>query len=228
MYSLYYWPGLPGRGEFVRLVLEQAGVPYHDVGMAQGVEPILAMRDTVAGFAPPYLEDGEDVLAQVPAICLYLGQKHGLVPAEQFAQAKALQLFLSVMDVVGEVHDTHHPIDVALTYEAQKEAASLRAAVLVNGRLARWMRYFVRAIESNNFLQENTLSIADLALFQLVRGLEYAFPKAFKKHIPQVLLQHRNRVAELPRISQYLNSDRRQGFNETGIFRCYPELDLSE
>jgi glutathione S-transferase len=27
-YELYYWPGIQGRGEFIRLALEEAGAPY--------------------------------------------------------------------------------------------------------------------------------------------------------------------------------------------------------
>ena len=34
-YELYYWPNIHGRGEFVRLVLEEAGAPYVDVGRAR-------------------------------------------------------------------------------------------------------------------------------------------------------------------------------------------------
>ncbi len=30
-YELFYWPGLQGRGEFVRLALEEAGADYVDV-----------------------------------------------------------------------------------------------------------------------------------------------------------------------------------------------------
>jgi len=227
MYQLYYWPGLPGRGEFVRLVLEQAGMSYTDVGIEQGAEAVLAMRGTAAGFAPPYLKDGDNVLAQVPAICFYLGAKHGLMPAEVFAQARAHQLFLTVMDVVDEIHDTHHPLNVALAYEEQKEAASERAAGFLDGRLERWMNYFVCVIEGKDFLVDNQLSIADLALFQLVAGIEYAFPRAYRAFMPEQLINHCHKISNLPRIRQYLESNRRQEFNENGIFRRYPELDLS-
>ena len=228
MYALYYWPGLPGRGEFVRLVLEQAGMDYQDVGIEQGIEPIVALRQTTGGFAPPYLQDEDQVLAQVPAICMYLGRKHELVPEKAFAQAKVHQLFLTVMDVVNEVHDTHHPISVALAYEDQKEAAVERAANFLNGRLENWMQFFSKVINSNEFLDPVGVSIADLALFQLFSGLHYAFPKACKKSIDDVLVSHYQRVAELPNIAAYLKSNRRQSFNETGIFRHYPELDLQD
>lgn len=226
MYQLYYWPGLPGRGEFVRLVLEQAGVEYQDVGAEQGAEPILAMRQTRNGFAPPYLRDGDQVLAQVPAICLYLGLKHGLVSSDPFTAAKTNQLFLTVMDIVDQVHDTHHPIDVTLRYEDQLTEAKKKAKALLHGRLENLLSYFVRVLGENRYLAGNQLSIADLALFQLQQGLAYAFPRAFDQAVSDTLRKHQKTIATLPAIAAYLKSDRRQKFNETGIFRYYPELDI--
>ncbi len=226
MYELYYWPGLPGRGEFIRLVLELAGVEYLDIGPEQGVEPVLALRGSAVGFAPPYLKDGHHILAQVPAVCFYLGRKHGLVPENELEASRVNQLFLTVMDVVDEVHDTHHPIDVALTYEEQKPQAVLRASGFVNGRLQSWLRFFEQALAERDWLVSENVCIADLALFQLTTGLEYAFPNAMAKSQPRALANHQNRVAELPNMATYLKSDRRQTFNQSGIFRQYPELDI--
>jgi glutathione S-transferase len=228
MYELYYWPGLPGRGEFIRLVLEQAGQPYRDVGPESGVEAVVAMRNTRAGFAPPFLKDEALVLAQVPAICYYLGQKHGLVPEDPAGSARVSQLFLSVMDVVTEVHDTHHPISVALAYEAQKTEAKHRASEFLSARLENWMGFFVETMTDNEWLVSNTLSISDLALFQLVEGLAYAFPNGSRQLVPVELKDHQQRVANLPGLADYLGSSRRQAFNENGIFRRYPELDLAD
>lgn len=227
MYQLYYWPGLPGRGEFVRLILEQAGATYVDIGREQGVEPILALRNTTAGFAPPYLTDGELTLAQVTAICVYLGNKHELMPKDIAAAAKVTQMLLNISDVVSEVHDTHHPISVAMAYEEQRLEAKKRAAGFVNGRLKQWLEHFSNVLGEQKWIQDNTLSIADLCLFQLMEGLAYAFPKAFASSVPSNLLKHRKCVAKLPHINSYLSSERRQAFNETGIFRQYPELDIS-
>ena len=33
MYELYYWPGIQGRGQFVRLALEYAGAKYVDIAL---------------------------------------------------------------------------------------------------------------------------------------------------------------------------------------------------
>ena len=70
-------------------------------------------------------------------------------------------------------------------------------------------------------------SYMDLSLFQLIEGLRYAFPKAMtriERKVPHVVNVH-DRVAERPRIKAYLASPRRIAFNESGIFRHYPELD---
>ena len=226
MIELYYWPGLPGRGEFVRLIFEQAGEPYLDIGPEQGIDAIVKMRQSNEGFAPPYIKDGDFILAQVPAISLYLGRKYGLVPTGEMESAKVAQLLLTVMDVVNEVHDTHHPINVALSYEEQKTEALAKANPFLNGRLERWLGYFDVTLNGQQWLTNNELSVADLSLFQLVAGIQYAFPKAAKRAIPVSLLSHHDRVAELPNIAEYLKSPRRQAFNESGIFRYYPELDI--
>mgnify|MGYP001199803770 FL=1 len=73
------------------------------------------------------------------------------------------------------------------------------------------------------------MSYADLSLFQLVEGLRYAFPKAAQQALagtPAVVQLHQ-RVAALPKVAAYLRSERRIAFNEQGIFRRYPELDLA-
>jgi glutathione S-transferase len=62
---------------------------------------------------------------------------------------------------------------------------------------------------------------------QIVEGLRYAFPNAMAALEPTtpLLVALRDRVAERPRIAAYLKSNRRQPFNQMGIFRHYPELD---
>ena len=226
MYELYYWPGLPGRGEFVRLILEYAQAPYRDIGPEQGIDPILELRQTTAGFAPPYLRDGKTIIGQLPAICMYLGEKHQLIPQDESSKARTLQLLLTALDVVNETHDTHHPISVTMAYEEQMEEAKKRAASFLDGRLNSWLLFFDRMLGENQWLINNTLSIADIALFQLLEGLHYAFPKGFAQSSTESLSSFRERVTNIPSIASYLKSTRRQPFNENGIFRQYPELDL--
>jgi glutathione S-transferase len=237
-YELYYWPEIPGRGEFVRLVLEEAGVEWVDVGRRPreaggGVEAVLAFyAGKHAGhpvFAPPVLKHGELVLAQTAAICHFLGRRHGLAPGDEAGELHALELQLTIADLVDEVHDTHHPISAALYYEDQKPAAKKRAKHFVGERLPRFLGYFERVLEHNGgeVLVGTAISHADLSLFQALEGLAYAFPRAFGRASQETpgLLALRERVRARPRIAAYLASGRRLPFNQQGIFRRYPELD---
>ena len=240
-YELYYWPILQGRGEFVRLVLEEAAVPYVDVARLPeeeggGFKPLLEFvqgeRPGQPAYAPPILVHGELVLAQSAAICAYLGERHGLAPAEPGKRMQALQLQLTIADVADEAHDTHHPINSSIYYEDQKVAALEASQHFLDQRLPRFLGYFERVLERSGgaWLMGDTLTFPDLSLFQLVEGLAYAFPKGFVRAAEQtpLLLALRARVATRPRIAAYLASDRRPAFNEYGVFRHYPELDLGD
>jgi glutathione S-transferase len=237
-YQLYYWPILQGRGEFVRLVLEEAGAPYVDVArlpkdQGGGFEPLLEfMRGDRPGhppYAPPILVHGGTVLAQTAAICAYLGERHGLAPAGDDARVNALQLQLTIGDVSDEAHDSHHPISGELYYEEQKEAARRASEKFLQVRVPKFLGYFERVLERSGgpWLMGESLTYPDLSLFQLVEGLSFAFPRGFAtatESAPRVVDVH-DRVATRPRIAAYLASDRRIPFNEHGVFRHYPELD---
>ncbi|HYX92088.1 MAG TPA: glutathione S-transferase C-terminal domain-containing protein, partial [Myxococcaceae bacterium] len=140
---------------------------------------------------------------------------------------------LTIADVVAEAHETHHPISSALYYEDQKREAKARAAHFVEERMPKFLQYFEDVLARNSagggqYLIGAEHSYVDLSTFQLLAGLEYAFPNAFAKasrRIPR-LLALRDRLAARPRIAAYLRSERRIPFNEWGIFRRYPELDL--
>jgi len=237
-YELYYWPGIQGRGEFVRLALEEAGAEYVDVARGRG--GVAAMQQVMDGsavahppFAPPFLKDGDVLLAQTANILLYLGHRHGLAPREEAGRLWAHQLQLTIADVVDEAHDTHHPIASSLYYEDQKREARRRAADFIGNRVPKYLGYFERVLERNpqgeRHLIGRRVSYCDLSLFQLVAGLRYAFPRAMAGLEPsfaRVMALH-DRIAARPRVDAYLNSARRIPFNEQGIFRHYPELDAA-
>lgn len=239
-YELHYWPGLQGRGEFVRLALEEAGIPYRDIAKegsedeASGV--IAAGLDAgdiaTPPFAPPFLKHGRKVIGQTAAILLYLGDRHGLAPGSEAGRLWTHQLQLTIADAVTEAHDTHHPIASGLYYEDQKPAAKQRAADFCRNRMPKFLGWFETVLERNprgrGHLVGARVSYAELSLFQLVAGLTYAFPKAswrVLKRVPKVAALA-DAVAARPRIAAYLASERRIPFNEYGIFRHYPELDL--
>src|SRR5215469_11847048 len=235
-YELYYWAGIQGRGEFVRLALEDAGAEYVDVARRAGGEEQMMRLLSDAGvehlpFAPPFLKAGELTIAQTANILLYLGARHGLAPADEAGRSWAHQLQLTIADFVDEIHDTHHPIANSLYYEDQRREAKARATDFVKSRAPKYLGYFERVLEHNPASHEHLvgaeLTYPDLSLFQIVAGLRYAFPRMMArlepKH-PRVVAVH-DRVAARPRIAAYLASERRIPFNQHGIFRHYPELD---
>lgn len=231
-YELYYWTGVQGRGEFVRLALEDAGAGYDDVARMQGDDALVRYLDGVhegaLPFAPPFLKAGRLLIAQTANILQYLGPPLGLVPKSESRRLYAHQLQLTLGDLVAEVHDSHHPIAGSLYYEDQRVEALRRAADLRETRLPKYLDYFEQVLErggGHHALHEH--SYVDLSLFQLMCGLEYAFPRAMQRLGHELPLLHalKQRVAQRPRIAAYLASPRRLPFNEDGIFRHYPELD---
>lgn len=231
-YALYYWSGIQGRGEFVRLALEDAGAGYVDMARLHGDEvmnPFLQGKaEGAQPFAPPFLQAGRQVVAQVGAILDFLGPALDLVPQAATRRIQALQLQLTIADLVAEVHDTHHPIAASRYYEEQKVAAKARATTMRSERLPKFLGYFERVVEANGGrhpLREH--SYVDLSLFQLLSGLDYMFPKRMQSLSPTLPLLRalQERVAKRPNIATYLGSERRLAFNSNGIFRHYPELD---
>jgi glutathione S-transferase len=238
-YELYNWPTIQGRGEFVRLALEESGSDYVDVarqrGKRSGVPRLMRFLDGRESgelpFAPPFLKAGRLVVAQTANILLFLGDRHGLAPKDESGRLWTHQLQLTIADLVNEVHDTHHPIASGLYYEDQKREARQRARDFLANRLPKYLGYFERVLtrdrRGRGWLVGARLTYADLSMFQALAGLEYAFPRTMKRVSPRYrrLKALRQAVEERPPIAAYLQSGRRIAFNEEGIFRHYPELE---
>ena len=233
-YQLFYWPGIQGRGEFVRLAIEDAGASYDDVARRKGgMDRMLAMmkggRDKRPPFAPPFLKAGPLVIAQTANILFYLGPRLKLGPREEAGRLWLHQLQLTAMDFVKEIHDTHHPLGGELYYEDAKPEAKRFTENFLAERAPKYLGYFESVLRKSGgpYVLGRKISYVDLSLFQLIEGLRYAFPKAMariERKVPGVVGVH-DRVAKRPRIKAYLASPRRIAFNESGIFRHYPELD---
>lgn len=239
-YELYYWPSIQGRGELVRLALEEAGADYVDVARLPASKGggVPAMHKLMASgasalepFAPPFLKSGDLVIAQTANILFYLGPRLSLTPADEAGRLHVNQLQLAVADLYAEAHDCHHPISTGLYYEDQKPESLRRTTAFVRERMPKFLGYFERVLDQNGgrYLVGGALSYADLSLFQSVEGLTYAFPRGMAGLAPRIpgLLRLRDHVAARPRIAAYLASPRRLPFNENGIFRRYPELDVA-
>ena len=220
-YELYYWPSIQGRGEFVRLALEDAGADYRDVARGKnGVDVMMKAMKKHRVFAPPFLKDGPFVVGHTALILHYLGPRLGLAPKAEAPRLRLHQLQLTITDFLAEVHDTHHPIASSLYYEDQKRAALRKADDFRRVRLPKYLAWF----EAN---AGGPFSYVDLSLFQMIEGLRYAFPRTMarlERKIPNLLKIHAA-VSRRPGISRYLSSGRRIAFNAQGIFRHYPELD---
>jgi glutathione S-transferase len=241
-YQLHYWPTIQGRGEFVRLALEEAGAAYVDVargdpddgGGEKALMADMAGRDHPP-FAPPYLVDGDLVIGQTANILLYLGPRHGLAPRDEGERLWVNQLQLTIADLVAEAHDVHHPVGVGLYYEDQKAEAARRAQEFRTQRMRKFLGWFETVLErappmtrkGGGWLTGAAPTYADLSLFQAVEGLRYAFPNAMERLEPKLprVIALRDAVAERPNVAAYLRSERRIPFSTEGIFRRYPELD---
>lgn len=241
-YHLHYWPTIQGRGEFIRLALEEAGADYIDVarrrGRGMGVAAMLKLMQGKGDaarprlpFAPPFIEHEGELIAHTANILAWLGPRLKLVPANAADRRWAHMLQLTVTDLLAEVHDTHHPISSDLYYEEQKREARKRAAAFIECRIPKYLDYFEGVLGANprgpRQMVGHKLSYVDLSMFQVVEGLRYAFPKAMAQGAPAWprLIALHDAVAARPRIAAYLASKRRIPFNEDGIFRRYPELE---
>jgi len=233
MYELFYWPTIQGRGEFVRLALEAGGADYVDVSRQDDGEAMMKLMEgrRQPAFAPPFLRLDGTTIGQVAAILAWTGPQLGLSPEGDSERAWLNQIQLTFADLVAEAHDTHHPVDLMAYYDDQKAEAARRAEGFRKQRIPKFLGWAEQVLKSNpsgpDWLAGDRLTYADLSLFQIVEGLRYAFPRAAGRALgktPLVVAVH-DRVAALPRVAAYLESDRRIAFNEDDIFRHYPELD---
>jgi len=238
-YQLYYWPTIQGRGEFVRQVLEEAGARYRDVaretGKGAGVAALMGFLNgrniERPPFAPPFLKAGKLVIGQTANILQFLGARHSLAPKNEGGRLWTHELQLTMADLLVEIHDTHHPVAADLYYEDQKKEARRRSTDFLKHRLPKFLGYFEQVLAKSsrgeNYLAGMRVTYADLSMFQIVAGLNYAFPRAMAgaaRKYRRVVALH-GRVQERPRIAAYLASPRRIPFNDEGIFRHYAELD---
>lgn len=236
MYELYYWPTIQGRGEFVRLLLEDVEADYVDVARKPeadggGIPALRAFLDDPdhieAPFAPPILIDGDVMVTQTPLIMDYVGARYGLTPDDERGRRRALQLSMLIADFLVEAHDVHHPLAKEFFYEDQKDEALRRVPSFRDLRVPKFYGYFEKLLTKTGFLAGDALTHADLSLFQIAEGMRYAFPKTMARLEPDypAVMALRDTIAARPGIEAYLASDRRIPFNTQGIFRHYPELD---
>jgi glutathione S-transferase len=235
-YEFYYWPSIQGRGEFIRLALEEAGADYVDVARRPGKRGLHTMmklmedrRLACPPYAPPFVKAGKFIVAQTANVLLFLGPRLKLAPRDEAGRLWAHQLQLTISDLVDEIHDTHHPVSSWLYFEEQRPAARRRAKDFWRYRVPKFLSYFERVLNKNGgrFTIGRRATYVDLSLFQIIEGLRYAFPKRmkrFERKIPGLVALH-DLIAKRPRIASYLASPRRIPFSQWGIYRYFKELD---
>ncbi|HSV71865.1 MAG TPA: glutathione S-transferase [Methylibium sp.] len=238
-YELHYWPAIQGRGEFVRLALEDAGADYVDVALVPEDEGggVPAMERWLAGpdierppFAAPFLKAGRQLIGQTANILLFLGGRLDLAPRDAAGKLWTHQLQLTLTDFTDEIHDTHHPLGPTLYFEQQRAAAKRRTQEFLAQRLPKFLGYFERVAQRNPGrgpgLVGERISYVDLSMAHVIAGLRYAFPTASQAELancPRLCALH-DRVVARPRLKRYLASRRRMPFDNDGLFRHYPEL----
>jgi glutathione S-transferase len=228
--QLWYWPDIPGRGEFIRLALEAAEVDYADMAREKGAKAMLddmASRSGIAPLAPPYIVDGDLCIGQTAHILAVLADRHGFGAGDLPTDLQLIQLQLDVSDMVSEVHAVHHPISGALYYRDQMDAAYEAAQHFRGTRIPRYLDHFERALaeQGGPFVLGEQWTHVDTSLFQLLEGLDYMFPNRMAELDYPRLALCREAVMEIEGIDAYLGSERRLAFSEDGLFRHYPELD---
>lgn len=228
--ELWYWPEVPGRGEFIRLFCEAAEIEYEDMAREQGAEALvedLAARAGIRPFAPPYIVDDDLCIGQTAHVLAYLTDKHGLGSGDLALDMQLIQLQLDIADFVEEVHAVHHPVSGMLYYQDQMDAAYEKAADFRAHRIPKYLDHFEAALESHGgpFVLGEQWSHVDTSLFQVAEGLDYAFPRRMRELDYPRLELCRQAVTEIEGVEIYLASERRIAFSEEGIFRHYPELD---
>jgi glutathione S-transferase len=234
-YELYYGNTNQGRGEFVRLALEEARADYVDItretGPGRGPEAMRRLMDDPSvkrpAFAPPFLKDGDLMIGQTSNILQYLGPRLGLAPDSEGDRLWTHQLQLTIADIVMEIQHTHHPIAHGLYYEDQKQESIAYCKHFLAERVPKFLGYFERVLDGRDYLVGDRLTYVDLSMFQLLEGLRFAFPDTMKRigpNYPGLVALH-DRIAARPNIAAYLKSPRRLGWNDRGVFRHYPELD---
>ncbi len=229
-YHLWYWPDIPGRGEFVRLALEAGEIEYEDMAREKGAEALVEDMASRAGFkpfAPPYLVEDDFCIGQTAHILAFLADRHDLGAGDLATDLQLIQLQLDVTDIVAEVHSVHHPVSGSLYYQDQMDAAYEAARHFREHRIPKFLDHFEQALEVHGgpFVLGEHWTHVDTSLFQVMEGLDYMFPNRMAELDYPRLELARGAVMEIEGIEAYLASDRRLDFNEDGIFRHYPELD---
>ncbi|XP_013395749.1 glutathione S-transferase [Lingula anatina] len=225
---LYYWP-LAGRGEFVRLVFEEAGVPYKEINDVELLSKNFKKIDLPPSedfsfpcFAPPVIKKGDFVLSQTPVICEYLGKKFGLYPdGGEEEEYHARQFNLTIHDFIADGRLAFHGRNHTESYYTQKEETQTYIDFFVKNRLPKWLRNLEHLLNANygkhggkGYAIGTKMTYVDLALLHVLRATESQFPapwEELKGSFP-LCREFKERMSQRPNLAAYFKSDRCRPF----------------
>jgi glutathione S-transferase len=205
-YRLFYW-ALRGRGEQIRLLLNELGQAYEDVHVAKDREFLTLRREgpgTLSFGSVPMLQDGDFKLVEGPAIMNYLGRKHGIMPRDLQAAARTEAMVLGAEDM--------RMAYFRLLGDGDR-AAEKRAKFVAGEWRERWLPSWdgLLALNGDNgYLVGSALTQADLAVWDALDAIVTWIEGARFGSVARVERFYHS-IAARPAIAEYLASDRRLG-----------------
>lgn len=194
-YKLYYF-NMKGRGEAIRLIFAQAGVPFEDYRFKEGEWPTYKEK-TPMGQAPVLEVDGKQ-LCQSLAIARYLAKQFGLQGSNDWEAAQCDMLSDGFQDVVG----TMRP------WFIEKDEAK-KAEILANLKKEHFIPFADRyekilAANPSGFYVGDKVTWLDLVLFALEEWWSGMLPDVMGAH-PK-MKAHMEKIAALPNIKKWLET----------------------
>lgn len=234
----YHQPGkFKGRGEFLRLLLEDAGVKYNDSG--DDLYGPTGMMDAFRGspqavdaeaskfpfpiFFPPALwhrpADGEEVLInQVGACMIYLGDTLSYAPRSTAERARANCIMMNALDYISEGRCSFHPVKNSMSYNDQKEEGDKASKVFSKERMPLFLHHFNKVVVKNGGSKKpiaggTEVTYADFCLFHVLDATAEQFnsdqyDKAWDTAAVPALKEYYEWMKSRPKLQAYFKSDR--------------------
>lgn len=215
-WKLYYWDMCPGRGEYVRIVFEEAGVQFLEDRDNILEKVIKGGMEGFPAFAPPVITRGDFKLSQTPVICEYLGKHFNLYPASDTDVWHARQINLTIHDFQADGRNVFHAKQFTASYFGQEAETQGHIDWFRKERLPRWLLYFEKLLQANDngrsFVIGDKLTYVDLGLLQVLRNAANQFSDEWIKMDIPLIKAFKQRMEARPNLAAYFKSDRCQPF----------------
>lgn len=230
-------PGFKGRAEFLRLILEDAGVTDYRVTNANLYGPtglcdiFRGGADNVAAldnapfplvFPPaiwhqPPAGREEVMINQTNACMVYLGSQLGYAPASDAERARMDCITGNALDCIASGRLSFHPVEATGGYLTQKEEADRVSKVWAETKLPVWLQHFekiAKRTDGKPLAGGTGLTCADFAVFHVIDAAEAQFNTEYygmawdTASVPH-LKAFKKAMASRPNLIAYFASDRR-------------------